>query len=184
MRTEADLTFNRHSVNRRLRATHHFRDISGRVALGSCPPRAPTDPDVLALEHPVPRAMGSLPDGRVNAVPYPELEKFSRFASSAIRCCFVDTLIESLGIRCRSQQRFHVPVHSLPFTGSPRAQVPPLQRYYQGTATPVSLPAALRFLRLAVPREHACFAPVALACRRDGPGVVHPVSPAGMLPWS
>lgn len=36
--------------------------LSGRVALGGCPPRAPTDPDVPALEHPVPQSMGSLLD--------------------------------------------------------------------------------------------------------------------------
>ena len=35
-----------------------------RVALGGCPPRAPTDPYVLALEHTVPRIMGSLRDCR------------------------------------------------------------------------------------------------------------------------
>jgi hypothetical protein len=34
-----------------------------------------------------------------------------------------------------SQQRFHVPDASLPSTGSARAFVPPLHRYYQGTAT-------------------------------------------------
>ncbi len=34
-----------------------------------------------------------------------------------------------------SQQRVHVPDASLPSPGSARAIVPPLQRYYQGTAT-------------------------------------------------
>jgi hypothetical protein len=34
-----------------------------------------------------------------------------------------------------SQQRFHVPGASLPSTGSARAFVPPLRRYYQGTPT-------------------------------------------------
>ena len=34
-----------------------------------------------------------------------------------------------------SQQRVHVPDASLPSTGSARAIVPPLRRYYQGTAT-------------------------------------------------
>ena len=33
---------------------------SDRVALGGYPPRAPTDPYVLALEHTVPQIMGSL----------------------------------------------------------------------------------------------------------------------------
>ena len=37
------------------------RFLSGcRVALGGCPPRAPTDPDVPALEHPVPQVTPSL----------------------------------------------------------------------------------------------------------------------------
>ena len=44
---------------------------------------------------------------------------------------------------------------------------------------PAVLPLALRFLRLRAPRGHASFAPAAAACRRDGPGVVHPVSPSG-----
>jgi len=35
-----------------------------------------------------------------------------------------------------SQRRVHVPDASLPSTGSSRALVPPLRRYYQGTATP------------------------------------------------
>jgi hypothetical protein len=56
-----------------------------------------------------------------------------------------------------SQQRFHDPDASLPSTGSARARVPLLRRYYQGTPTPVSPPAALRCLRLAVPRDHALF---------------------------
>ena len=33
-----------------------------RVALGGCPPRAPTDPYVHALEHTVPQVMVSLLD--------------------------------------------------------------------------------------------------------------------------
>ena len=32
---------------------------SGRVALGGCPPRAPTDPYVLTLEHTVPQPTDS-----------------------------------------------------------------------------------------------------------------------------
>jgi hypothetical protein len=49
------------------------------------------------------------------------------------------------------------PDASLPSTGSSRALVPPFPRYYQGTTTPAALPAALRCLRLAVPREHSHF---------------------------
>jgi len=47
----------------------------------------------------------------------------------------VNTLIESPSIRRMSQQRFHDPDASLPSPGSARAIVPPLRRYYQGTAT-------------------------------------------------
>jgi len=82
------------------------RGSRGRVALGGCPPRAPTDPDMHTLEHPAPQAMASLRDGDVT---YPEMEKLDRLANSAIRCCFVDTLIEFPSIRRSSQQRFHVP---------------------------------------------------------------------------
>ena len=43
-----------------------------RVALGGCPPRAPTDPYVLALEHTVPRIMGSLRERRLSGQSVPE----------------------------------------------------------------------------------------------------------------
>lgn len=39
-----------------------------RVALGRCHPRAPTDPDVRALAHPVPQVMGSLHVCKWNAL--------------------------------------------------------------------------------------------------------------------
>ena len=38
----------------------------GGVALGGCPPRAPTDPYVDALDHTVPQDMDSLLDVRVD----------------------------------------------------------------------------------------------------------------------
>jgi hypothetical protein len=44
---------------------------------------------------------------------------------------------------------------------------------------PAVHPAAFRFLHLAVPRDHASFAPAIAACGGDGPGVVHSVSPSG-----
>src|SRR5271166_1413751 len=37
------------------------RKRGGRVALGGCPPRAPTDPYVLTLEHTVPQPTDSPP---------------------------------------------------------------------------------------------------------------------------
>jgi len=43
--------------------------------------------------------------------------------------------------------------------------------------------AAFRFLHLAIPREHACFAPAAAAWRGVGPGVGHPVPPPGNSSW-
>ena len=44
---------------------------------------------------------------------------------------------------------------------------------------PAVHPAAFRFLHLAVPRDHAYFAPAVAACGNVGPGVGHPVSPSG-----
>ena len=44
---------------------------------------------------------------------------------------------------------------------------------------PAGPPAALRFLRLAVPRERARFAPAAVRVAGVGPGVGRPVSPSG-----
>ena len=57
-----------------------------------------------------------------------------RFASSAIRCCFVDTLPEFRCIRRISQQRFHDPTPRFPPRG-PRESSSPASRYYQGTTT-------------------------------------------------
>jgi hypothetical protein len=42
---------------------------ANRVALGGCPPRAPADPDVLALEHPVPLVATSLRDTGADVQP-------------------------------------------------------------------------------------------------------------------
>jgi hypothetical protein len=69
----------------------------------------------------------------------------------------------------------------LPSTGS-RGSVPPLQRYYSTLRIPVARPAALRCLRLAVSRSHPSFAPAVAGCAGHGPGVGHPVPPAGYLP--
>lgn len=76
-----------------------------------------------------------------------------------------------------SQQRVHDPDASLPSPGSARAFVPPLHRYYQALRLPAGHLAALRFLRLAILRDHAFFAPGVAACGDDGPGVGHSVSP-------
>jgi len=60
----------------------------GRVGLGGCPPRPPTDPYVRTLAHTAPQIVGSLPN-------------------SAIRLCFGDTLSEARCLRRISQGRFH-----------------------------------------------------------------------------
>lgn len=70
----------------------------------------------------------------------------------------------------------------LPSAGS-LASVPPRRRYYEALRLPAARPAALRCLRLAVPRSHPSFVPVAAGCGGHGPGVGHPVAPAGDLPW-
>ncbi len=44
---------------------------------------------------------------------------------------------------------------------------------------PAVHPAAFRFLHLAVPRDHASFAPAVATCGNVGPGVGRPVSPSG-----
>jgi len=66
------------------------------VAPGRHRPGAPTDPYVRALAHTVPLIMDSLRDS-----------KLSRTLSSAIRFCFVDTMIEFRCLRRVSQKRFH-----------------------------------------------------------------------------
>ena len=69
----------------------------------------------------------------------------------------------------------------LPSAGS-LGSVPPHQWYYSTLRLPSTPPAALRFLRLAVSRPHLRFAPTAARCVGHGPGVGHPVPPAGVLP--
>jgi hypothetical protein len=66
-----------------------------------------------------------------------------------------------------------------PSPGSSRVEFPGFSGTIKALRLPAAPPAALRFLRLAVPRDHARFAPAAAACRDIGPGVVRPVSPAG-----
>src|SRR3954467_8285000 len=51
---------------------------------------------------------------------------------------------------------------------------------YEALRLPAALPAALRCLRLAVPRLHPSFVPVAAGCADHGPGVGHPVPPPGI----
>ena len=82
-----------------------------------------------------------------------------------------------------SQQRVHDPDASLPSPGSARAFVPPLQRYYEGTATSCRPSRRVSFPSLGGTTYHADFAPAVATCGSGGPGVDHPVSPSGFLPW-
>jgi len=60
-------------------------------------------------------------------------------------------------------------------------QLASLRRFHgiiKALRLPAALRAALRCLRLALPRDHADFAPAAAACGNVGPGVGHSVSPS------
>jgi hypothetical protein len=72
-----------------------------------------------------------------------------------------------------------IPMPRFPSPGSSRAEFPGFLGTIKALRPPAGPPAALRFLRLAVPREHARFVPTAAACGGSGPGVGHPVSPSG-----
>ncbi len=135
------------------------------MALGDYSPRAPTDPDVRTLAHPVPRPTGS-PSAMVPA---------------AIQSSDGDMWIEprctrhvSLDWVCRPTLRF-------PPQGPPE-RVPLLQRYYQSVTT-----SCRPSRRTSLPSfGGTSVALVAFAPRRTSapsrPGVVDPVSPAGILP--
>ena len=70
-----------------------------------------------------------------------------------------------------------------PSPGSSRVEFPGFFGTIKALRLPAAPPAALRFLRLEVPRDHAYFAPAATACRSVGPGVVPRYPRPGMLPW-
>ena len=72
------------------------------------------------------------------------------------------------------------PMPRFPPTGSARAIVPPLQRYYQGTATSCRPSRRASFPSLGDTTGTRLFRSRSVAARNnDGPGVGHPVSPAG-----
>ena len=90
----------------------------GRVALGSYPPKAPTDPDVRTLAHPVPQPTVSP----------------SAVVPEAIRSSYGDMLIEPRCVRHVSLDRVCRPTLRFPPQGPPR-RVPLLQQYYQSVTT-------------------------------------------------
>ncbi len=91
---------------------------AGRVALGSYPPRAPTDPDVRTLAHPVPQPTVS------PSVMVPE----------AIRSSYGDMWFEPRCARHVSLNRVCRPTLRFPPQGPP-GRVPLLLRYYQSATT-------------------------------------------------
>ncbi len=113
---------------------------AGRVAVGRYRPTAPTDPDVRTLAHPVPRPTGSP----------------SAMVPVAIQSSYVDMLIEPRCVRHVALDQVCRPTLRFPPQGPP-GRVPLLHQYYQSATTPCCHPAALRFLRLAVPRLHSLF---------------------------
>ncbi len=95
------------------------------MALGGCPPRAPTDPDVPALEHPVPQVTPLLRHNLASAVTNPYC---------TIRRHCVDTNGSSMPSRCCLPTGELLDA-SLPIPRVLAGRVPRLPRYYQGTAT-------------------------------------------------
>jgi hypothetical protein len=134
------------------------------VALGSYPPRAPTDPYVLALEHTVPRPADSPSARDPEAIQSSygdmrwNLDVFHKLPS-----------IESAGRHFASLPRVL------------RGEFPCFNGTIKALRLPAARPAALRCLRLAVPRLHSFCSLLDGRVRRQRPGVGHPVSPAGML---
>jgi hypothetical protein len=139
----------------------------GWVAVGRYRPTAPTDPDVRTLAHPVPRPTGSP----------------SAMVPVAIQSSYVDMLIEPRCVRHVALDQVCRPTLRFPPQG-PLGRVPLLQQYYQSATTPCCHPAALRFLRLAVPRLHSLVSLPSGRVHPPRPGVGNPVSPAGNSPRS
>jgi hypothetical protein len=135
---------------------------SGRVALGDYSPRAPTDPDVPALEHPVPRPT----DSPSTVVP------------TAIQPTDVDMFNEPQCVQHVSLDQVCWPTLRFPPLGPP-GRVPQLRRYYQSATT-----SCCPFRRTSFPSfGSTSVALVVFAPRQTSklpePGVVNPVSPPG-----
>ena len=139
-----------------------------RVAPGGCPPGAPTDPYVLALEHTVPRITHShARDERVHAGQGGPAPLSSGFSLTRCPDCDASDVFPSGDLVIRRPASLHaVPrcVSGFPrFSGTIRA-----------LRLPATRPAALRFLRLAVPSTRSRrFAPAGPAnAWAGGPGLV------------
>ena len=142
-----------------------------RVALGGYPPRAPTDPYVGTLGHTVPQVTPSLRQRHDTATN----------PSIAIRRRFGNTLREFNASKRVARRRCGYSVPRFPSPGSSWVEFPGFLGTIKALRLPAVPPAALRCLRLAVPRERtALFVPPDAAAPNVGPGVGHPVSPSGL----
>ena len=122
------------------------------------PARAPTDPDVRTLAHPVPLMLDS---------PCNE----TRQARNAIlgRDGYTQFRVRSLGRSSRPRVQHQAPPFGFAFPPpGPAGPVPRLHQYYAGATTSYRHLAALRFLRLAIPRMHSLFSLPGGRVRRRG----------------
>src|SRR5271157_5757430 len=87
-------------------------------------------------------------------------------ASSAIRCCFVNT-VSGLGVPIMFPSNGSSDGASFPPQG-PFGMVPLAHRYDETLRLPAAHFAALRFLRLAIPRSFCVSSPFGRRCQADG----------------
>jgi len=97
----------------------------------------------------------------------------------SVPATFLATVISApvLSLSGISRQRCGYSMPRFPSPGSLRVKFPGFIGTIKALRLPAGHLAALRFLRLAILRDHAFFAPVVAACGDDGPGVGHSVSP-------
>ena len=135
------------------------------MALGSYPPRAPTDPDVRTLAHPVPQPTG-LP-----SVMVPEAIQSSY--GDMHRNLDVFSMFPSIGSAGRRFAFLHRVL---------RGEFPCFNGTIKALRLPAARPAALRFLRLAVPRLHSLRSLLDGRVRRRGLELVTRWLQPGMVP--
>ena len=132
----------------------------GRVDLGGCPPRPPTDPDVRHSRIRFLRSTDSQP--------------------IAIRRSCGEMPV-GISVPCIGPSDEPVSRHSLPSTGSHRS-VPPLPRYYETLRLPTTRSPTLRFLRVVGTVSRPTFAPSGVGrTRPKARSIGLPGSLAGML---
>ncbi len=130
----------------------------GRVDLGGCPPRPPTDPDVRHY--------------RIRFLRSTDLQPI------AIRRSFGEMPV-GISVPCIGPSDEPVSRHPLPSTGS-RRSVPPLPRYYEMLRLPTTRPPTLRFLRVVGTVSRPAFAPSGMGrARRKARSIGHPDSLTG-----